>query len=216
MKKSAVVLAGCGYLDGAEIHEAVLSYLAMAKRGISYHSFSVFRKQASVINHLTLQAEAGTHRTMIQESARIARSDISELSELNEENYDILWLPGGNGMAKNFSSFVEEGPYCSVDPELARVIKAFYKAKKPIVAICIAPVIVARVLGGKGIHMTLGSDPNALKNLEEMGQVPVSCKAHEFASDPTHRVYTAPGYMEPPNIAAIYESLEKIAKTLSN
>jgi enhancing lycopene biosynthesis protein 2 len=36
MKKFAVVLAGCGVFDGAEIHEATLTLLAIAQHGAYY------------------------------------------------------------------------------------------------------------------------------------------------------------------------------------
>ena len=36
MKKIAVILAGCGVYDGAEINEAVLTLLHTAKAGASY------------------------------------------------------------------------------------------------------------------------------------------------------------------------------------
>ena len=33
MPKIGVVLAGCGVMDGSEIHEAVLTLLALSKKG---------------------------------------------------------------------------------------------------------------------------------------------------------------------------------------
>lgn len=36
MAKVAVVLSGCGYLDGSEIHETVLTILALEKQGVEW------------------------------------------------------------------------------------------------------------------------------------------------------------------------------------
>ncbi len=35
-KNIAVILSGCGYLDGAEIHEATLTLLAINQHGSEY------------------------------------------------------------------------------------------------------------------------------------------------------------------------------------
>jgi len=191
-KKAAVILSGCGYKEGSEIHETVLSYLAMAEGGIEYYSYAP---------HAYLAA-----------SAPIARDKIAPLSELQEKDYDILWLPGGMGVAKNLSTYAKDGPKCTVDKDVHRIIEAFRKGKKPIVAICFAPVIVAKVLEGQGIQMTVGSKREDFHLLQDLGMKPVPCKADEICVD--QNIYTAPGYMEPPSIAQIYASLRKVISRL--
>lgn len=191
-KKAAVILSGCGYKEGSEIHETVLSYLAMAEKGIEYNSYAPEKQ--------------------IQASAPIARDQLSPLSGLQEESYDILWLPGGMGVAKNLSNYADEGPNCSVDADVRRAIEAFRKAKKPIVAICFAPVIVAKVLEGQGLKMTVGSKEENFHFIQDLGMNPVSCKASDFCVD--QNIYTSPGYMDPPNIAGIYASLKKIVESI--
>ncbi len=193
--KVAVILSGCGYKEGTEIHEAVLSYLALDKNGFSIHSFSTDE--------------------MLEASAPIARDNISPLSKLEEKNYDILWMPGGFGVAKHLSTYAIDKSNCTVDKDVRRVIEAFHLAKKPIIAICFAPVIVAKVLEGKGIQMTLGSKKEDGKLLEELGAIPLYKKVDEFAFDANHIIYTTPGYMEPPSISGIYNSIEKIVNSLN-
>ena len=39
-KTVAVVLSGCGVFDGAEIHEATLTLLAIAQQGATYEIFA--------------------------------------------------------------------------------------------------------------------------------------------------------------------------------
>ena len=192
--KAAVILAGCGYKEGSEIHEAVLSYLAMSGSGIGYHSFSTEK--------------------MLKASAPIARDQISLLSTLKEKDYDFLWMPGGMGVVKNLTTFLQDGPNCTVDSDIRRVIEEFHKAGKPIVAVCIAPVLIAKVLEGKGIQMTLGTNKSDCETLKALGMNPVVCKVDEVCFDKMHNIYTTPGYMEPPSITGIYSALQKIAKSL--
>lgn len=190
----AVILSGCGFHDGTEIHEAVLGYLALAQSGKQYHSFST--------------------NEMVKASAPIARDQISPLSQLNEKDYDILWMPGGFGVAKHLSTYAQDGAKCKVDPDVRRVIEAFHTAKKPIVAICFAPVVVAKVLEGKGIQMTLGSKKEDAEMIKELGMKPLFCKVDEYCFDKQHNIYTTPAYMEPPNIAGIYKAFGKIVENL--
>ena len=40
MKKVAVILSGCGYLDGAEITEAISTLVAIGQNGADYKVFA--------------------------------------------------------------------------------------------------------------------------------------------------------------------------------
>jgi len=190
----AIILSGCGYKDGTEIHEAVLSFLALHKNGFCYHAFSTDE--------------------MLQASAPLVRDQISPISTLEEKDYDILWMPGGFGVAKHLSTYAQDGINCLVDKDVKRVIDAFHLSKKPIVAICFAPVIVAKVLENKGIKMTLGTRQEDARLLLQLGAEPHFKKANEFAFDEEHQIYTTPGYMEPPSISGIYNAIEKIVANL--
>ena len=75
MKKFAVVLSGCGVYDGTEIHEAVLTLLAIDKAGASYQCFAPDMSQHHVLNHVNGQ-EMPEKRNVLVESARIARGKI--------------------------------------------------------------------------------------------------------------------------------------------
>lgn len=74
MKKKtfAVLLSGCGHQDGAEIHEATLTLLAIHKQGAEFHCYAPDIKQHHVLNHITGQ-EMKEQRNVLIESARIAR-----------------------------------------------------------------------------------------------------------------------------------------------
>ena len=45
--KAAIVLAGCGVRDGAEIHEAVMTMYAIDKNGGTYQHICTERRTAS-------------------------------------------------------------------------------------------------------------------------------------------------------------------------
>ena len=51
-KKILVVLAGCGAKDGAEIHESVLTLLAIDKAGASYQCAAPNKNQHHVMNFI--------------------------------------------------------------------------------------------------------------------------------------------------------------------
>ena len=49
----------------------------------------------------------------------------------------MLMIPGGFGVAKNFSNFGFKGENFTVERYFAEIVNAFYGAKKPIGACCI-------------------------------------------------------------------------------
>jgi len=78
MKRVAVVLSGCGFLDGAEITEAVSVLIHLDRRGLSFSCFAPDMPQTSIVNHATHKPGVGT-RNVLEESARIARGKIADL-----------------------------------------------------------------------------------------------------------------------------------------
>jgi len=215
MAKVAVILSGCGYLDGTEVHESVVSLLVLEKKGHSYHCFAPDVLQMRVINHLTGEEEKGVRRNVLEESARIARGRIKPLESLQVEEFDAILLPGGFGAAQNLSDFAELREGCSVHPDLKRVLLEFYQEKKPILATCIAPAVLAKVFFGKAvIKMTLGSDPVNCELLEKMGMEPESKKVSEASFDEKNRIYTTPCYMEPDDLVGLYKGVSLIIDKL--
>ena len=157
MSKVALILSGCGYLDGAEIHESTLSLLALAQAGHEVDSFAPDRDQFNVVNHIT-QEKMEEKRNILIESARITRGKISPLSALVVDDFDAIMLPGGYGVALSLSDFATKSTECSVDPELKRIILDFHSAKKPIGATCITPAILAKIFEGvASVRLTLGT-----------------------------------------------------------
>lgn len=214
MKKIAVILAGCGFLDGAEIRESVLALLSLDKLGADYQIFSINQAQHHVIDHAT-STEADQTRNVLEESARIARGAVSELSTLEVSQFDALVMPGGFGVAKNLSSFAFEGSAGTVVPAVARVIREFNDAGKPIGAICISPAIVAMVLGGKAPTLTLGEAGEAAQEMEKTGAKHQVCSSDDFVLDAANKILSTPAYMnDSAKLSAIDSGIFKMTQKL--
>ena len=195
-KKILVVLAGCGSKDGSEIHESVLTLLAIDKAGAMYECAAPNDKQKHVLNFIN-DEELNEERNMLVESARIARGNIQDLASISMKDYDALVIPGGFGVAKNLCTFAFDGPEANIHPEADRIINEAYDFKKPIGAICISPALIALSLGKKhpGIHLTLGTDQEPLDALSKMGTKPQSCLTSAFVLDEQNKIASTPAYM---------------------
>ncbi|MDR4988080.1 MAG: isoprenoid biosynthesis glyoxalase ElbB [Bacteroidales bacterium] len=213
MKKFAVVLSGCGVFDGAEIHEATLSMYAIAKQGAAYEVFAPDIAQHHVVNHLTGEEMKET-RNVMTEAARIARGQVKPLSEFDPAAFDALLFPGGFGAAKNLSDFAFKGADCQVQPDVARAITGMHKAGKPIAALCIAPVLLARVLPKAKI--TIGQDKGTADAVVSMGAIHESTSHGEVLVDKENKLFTTPCYMLDASIAQIGEGAENIVRAVLN
>jgi enhancing lycopene biosynthesis protein 2 len=211
MKKFAVVLSGCGVFDGAEIHEATLTLLAIAQQGASYDIFAPDVDQYHVINHLT-HKEMPEKRNVLVESARIARGKIRPLSQFSAPAYDALIFPGGFGAAKNLSTIAFEGANARVNPDVETAVKTMHKAGKPIGALCIAPAVIARILGN--VEVTIGNDPGTAGAIEKMGGKHVRATHGEVVVDRRNKVFTTPCYMLDATIVQIYEGARNVVKEI--
>ena len=211
MKKFAVVLSGCGVYDGAEIHEAVLTMLAIVKNGGTYQIFAPDIEQHHVINHFTGKI-ADQKRNVLVESARIARGNIQTLSQFNANQFDALIFPGGSGCTKNLSTYAFDGADCTVNKEVVKAVKDMVSANKPVGALCIAPVFIAKIL--KDADVTIGNDEQTAMNIEKMGARHHKCNHGEVMKDSKLKIFTTPCYMLDANIAQIAEGAENIVKAM--
>jgi enhancing lycopene biosynthesis protein 2 len=207
--KVGVLLAGCGVFDGTEIHEAVLTLLFLDRAGADAVCMAPNMEQFHVINHLT-QEELNEKRDLMVESARIARGDISDLSNIRASELDALIIPGGFGAAKNLSNFAIKGPEAEVHPEVARLLKEMWDAGKPLGAICIAPATLTRALGAENPEVTIGSDPGTAAAIETMGGRHVTCPVDAICIDEKNRIVTTPAYMLGPGIKEVAVGIEKL------
>jgi len=211
MKKIAVVLAGCGVFDGAEIHEATLTLLAIQKQGAEYTLFAPNIPQHHVVNHLTGK-EMNETRNVLVEAARIARGKISSLNTFNARDFDALIFPGGFGVAKNLCTWAFDGPDCSVNADVEKAIKDMVSLQKPIGALCISPVLLARLLGN--VEITIGADKNDADAVEKTGAKHINTIHGQVIRDPHQAIFTTPCYMLDANIVQIAEGAENIVKAI--
>lgn len=207
----AVVLSGCGVYDGAEIHEAVLTLLAIDRAGGTYQCFAPDVAQMHVINHVSGE-ETGESRNVLVEAARIARGAIKPLAAFDAGAFTALIFPGGYGAAKNLCSFAMDGPDCRVNADVERAIKAMRAANKPIGALCIAPAVLARVLGD--VELTIGTDAGTASALEQMGARHINKLHGEIVVDQRCKVVTSPCYMLDSTIGQIYDGAEAVVRKL--
>lgn len=216
MKRVAVVLSGCGVFDGAEIHESVITLLALSRGGADVKIFAPDTPQMHVMDHLKGQP-TDEKRNVLVESARIARGEIKDLAEANINDFDAAIFPGGFGAAKNLCDFATKGIVCTVNPVVEKFVTEGLKAGKVMGFICIAPALLAKIAGKSDIHprVTIGTDKGTAEAVEKMGARHVNCRVNEIAVDEENKVVTTPAYMLGQNIAEVAEGIEKLtAKVL--
>ena len=210
-KRFAVILSGCGNKDGAEIHESVMTLWATHKHGAEYQCFAPDIAQHHVLNFITNQ-EMDEKRNVLVESARIARGDIMDLKAYKADDFDGLIMPGGLGVAKNLSSFAFEGADCTVNGDVVRAVRETAAQNKPIGALCIAPAIIAKILGD--VEVTIGQDPGTEAAIVKMGASHQQTTHGEIVVDRKHRIVTTPCYMLNARVDQIGEGAENLVKAL--
>ena len=218
-----ILLSGSGVYDGAEIQEAVLSMLAVSESGDTYTCIGVNADQFHVINHLTGEP-MNESRNMLVEAARIARGNIIPIQDVQPADLDGLIIPGGFGSAKNFTKWAFEGPEGSILPEVKLLLVNLINIGKPIAALCVSPVVLAKALEGSDIHpsLTLGttaeSSPYDIKafsqGLEKTGATTAYKTVNEIHVDPANKIITAPCYMMDANISEVWKNIQMAVSEL--
>ena len=221
MKKIAVILSGCGNRDGSELQESLSLLLAIDRRGWQYQCFAP-EGMFEVVPHVDVQddEEEGTvldmeQRDIFVESARIARGNLLPLEQYSADDYDALALPGGMGAARNLSTFAFDGPRMEVMDLVTDAILATYRAHKPVIAMCIAPMVVAKVLGRYEVELTLGPDDNQASGVAKgFGCRVRACGPTDVCVDNEHKVITTPAYMVASRISEIFAGAENMVAEL--
>ena len=211
MKKIGVLLSGCGVNDGAEIHESVITMLALDRAGVEAVIMAPNIDQMHVVNHYTGQ-EMDEFRNVLVESSRIARGNIKDMAEVTGNDIDALIIPGGFGVVKNLCDYAMAGSECSINPDVFRLVTEVHLLQKPIGAICIAPAMMAKILGeqDESAEMTIGSDESTANDIKTMGSTHVTCSVTEMVVDKEKKIITTPAYMEAQSIKEAAEGIEKL------
>jgi enhancing lycopene biosynthesis protein 2 len=216
MPKVAVILAGCGVFDGAEIHEAVLTLLALDRANVAVDCLAPDCQTLHVINHFTGDVASAEKRNVLVEAARISRGQIQALENALVSDYDAVIIVGGFGAAKNLCDFAVKGADCTVQPIVAEFIWSAAEKRIPLGFMCIAPVIAAKVLGNqlKGLRLTIGTDTATAKAIEKMGARHVPCVVTDCVIDKEHRVVSTPAYMLAQRITEAEAGISKLVRAV--
>lgn len=202
--KIGVLLSGSGVYDGSEIHEAVFTLLAIAESGNEAVCIGINKEQHHVINHLNGE-EQPEKRNMMVEAARIARGEITDINEITPADIDALVIPGGFGNAKSLTNWAFKGSDSQIIPEVKLLVVNMINVGKPIAALCVSPVVVAKAMEDSKMEttMTIGSSKaespydiqGFVNGLEAVGVKPTMKLANEIEVDKTNKIVTAPCYM---------------------
>ncbi len=210
-RKAAFVLSGSGVKDGTEIHEAVSALIALDRAGYEIVFTAPDIEQTAAVDHYAEKPENETRNALV-ESARIARGNIKPLADLSSDEYDAVVFPGGFGAALTLCSFAQDGAECSVNPGVRKLIDEALEAGKPIAAMCIAPVILARVI--PGARLTIGTHPETAAAINSMGAVHVNCPVNDSVVDRERKIVTTPAYMLASGPAEVFEGAVSMVEKL--
>jgi enhancing lycopene biosynthesis protein 2 len=212
-KKIGVVLSGCGVYDGSEIHEAVLTLLAIDRNGAEAVCMAP-DIELDEVDHLAGQP-TGASRNVLVESARIARGKIRNIAGVKVDELDAIVFPGGYGAAKNLCNFAQKGADASIQPDVARLLKEMAVARKPIGAICIAPALIAATLGKDfAPEVTIGNDEGTAAAINATGSKHLNCPVRELVIDRKNRIVSTPAYMLASCISEAADGIEKAVKAI--
>ena len=212
MNKVGVVLSGCGHQDGSEIHEAVFTLHALEKAEAEAIIMAPDMDQFHVINHLNGNEDVSESRNILVESARIARGKVVDVASVSGHQLDALIFPGGTGMAKNIFDYSMAGINCTVISDVQRLVVEILEADKPLGAICIAPVMVAKVLEflGRTGTVTGGFNVEINNDIKAMGINTIEVGAEEIVIDKENKIVTTPAYVEAKSMNESFTGIEKL------
>jgi len=213
-KRVGVVLSGCGYLDGAEIHEATLTLLGLDRRGAQIVAMAPAVDQMHVVDHVSGKPQEKERRSVLLESSRITRGAIRDIAQVKAAELDALIFPGGYGAAKNLCTFALDGKNLKVNPDVERLVREMFEANKPLGFICIAPVIAAKVLGAHHVSLTIGQDPDTAAAIESFGARHAKRAVDEIEVDRAHKIVSTPAYMLGPSIGPVWAGIDKLVSAV--
>lgn len=198
--KVGVLLSGCGVQDGSEIYESVLTILAIQRAGAQVAAMAPDVPQHIVINHYRGDEErygegGGPRRDVLAEAARIVRGKITSVNEVSAHDIDALIIPGGFGAVQNLCTYAEDGLAASVNEQVKRLVTEMASLRKPIGALCIAPVVIALCLPEKAPALTIGNDPKVTLDLQRLGAQVTETGVTDILFDERLNIVSTPAFM---------------------
>lgn len=212
--KCGLLLSGCGFQDGSEIQESVFCLHSLEKRNIHVIALSVNKFQYRVSNHNTGENLLET-RNLLTESARISRGHVEDLENFDYSSLDLLVIPGGFGCALNLSDYGLKGVNMNLNHYVEKLIKNFHTNKKPIGAVCIAPILLAKALGAYEPILTVGDDKEVESCLTTLGAQAIKCSEGRCITDKKNKLVSTPAYMYPKtNSIFVAQGIENMIEAL--
>ncbi|CAM3640198.1 isoprenoid biosynthesis protein ElbB [Rouxiella silvae] len=209
-KKVAVILSGCGVYDGADVHEVVLTLLALESGQASYQCFAPDIAHHHVINHITGEI-SHQERNVLFESARIVRGEVKAITECHSRDFDAVIVLGGAGVAINLSDFAFKGPDVDINSPTLEVLNSFKNENKPAGYLSIAPVLLPLIYG-EDVELTIGNDADTVAILESMGAVHRLASFDETVVDVKNNLVTSPAYMVATSLLEAKAGIDKLVK----
>ena len=216
--KSGVVLSGCGAEDGTAIDEAILTFLALERAGAEIICVSLDKDQYEVFNHHTRKsAELDQKRNQLIESARILNRPAKNIETITEDEFDLLVIPGGNGVLKNLSTFVDEEDQFRVNNGLQKLLAGCFIKKKPLGAIGEGVFLIERSLKGIAENLVITASGNTSERVnvvERLAIDHVPCEKGEVCIDRSSRVVTASLLEHGESLLEKNSTIEKLVEKL--
>ncbi|MFN3453347.1 MAG: DJ-1/PfpI family protein [Pseudobdellovibrio sp.] len=189
MRKIALLTVGFAPKQ-TEITEMISALIALSELKVDFKIFALNREIP--LNHHTLHP----------------------LEDLNAKDFDALILPGGRGIGDTFSSWFQDQIKMTVHPQVEKAILDFYNASSPIGAICLAPILLAKVLGKHNPNITLGEQFEKTEILLKWGASVDPCPSTDFITDRNTKVITTPAYMNEATPFEVYTGIRALVKEL--
>jgi len=118
-----------------------------------------------------------------------------------------------------------EGSSGSVLPEVKLLLVNMMNVGKPVVALCVSPVVVAKALEGSGaqLSMTIGTDkkdsPYSIedfsKGLQELNVATSMKSINEINIDIENKLITAPCYMMNASLLEVRDNVKKAVEAIN-
>ncbi|WJM95543.1 type 1 glutamine amidotransferase domain-containing protein [Pseudomonas defluvii] len=100
---------------------------------------------------------AATERFQVDEAARKALASTLTLAQVNADDFDALFYPGGHGPLWDLAE----------DPRSIALIERFQALGKPVGAVCHAPAVLRHTVDANGAPLVKGKQVTGFSNTEE-------------------------------------------------
>lgn len=140
--------------------------------------------------------------------------ELHSLESLNPKEFDALVMPGGIGNATVLSTWSKDKEKMTVNPLVEKIIKEFHADYKPIGAICLAPIVVAKVLAKHNPNITLGEDYPGTPLVEKWKVTVEKCPSTDYITCRDTKVITTPAYMNDATPFQVFTGIRAFTKEL--